>query len=66
VRCNVRHWMAGYPARLLMVMTMKNTSTISLTTHELVFIQSRALGRNARPRLPNASRRSTGSAKTAA
>ena len=37
--------MAGYPTRLLMVMAMKNTSTISLTTHELAFIQSCALGR---------------------
>jgi hypothetical protein len=26
-------WMAGYPSRLLMVMTMKNTITTSLTTH---------------------------------
>jgi hypothetical protein len=53
---------ACYPARLLMVRTMKSTITNSLTTHELVFIQSRALGRKARPRLPNASRMSAGSA----
>ena len=38
-----------------MSMTMKNTSTISLTIHELAFIQSRTLGRKSRPRLPNAS-----------
>ncbi len=39
-----------YPARLLAVMTMKSAITISLTTHELSFIQSRAFGKNAWPR----------------
>ena len=33
--------MACYPTRLLMVRTMKSTVTISLTAHELVFIQPR-------------------------
>ena len=36
-----------YPARLLAVMAMKTTITTSLTTHEFVFIQSRAFSRNA-------------------
>ncbi len=54
---------ACYPARLLTVMTMKNTSTISLTSHELVFIQLRVLGRKACPYLPKMSRRSAGSAR---
>lgn len=53
--------MAGYPTRLLMVMAMKNTSTNSLTTHELVFIQSRAL--EGPSPLPKASTKSTGRAR---
>jgi hypothetical protein len=48
----------GYPTRLLMVTAMKNTSTNSLTTHELVFIQSRAL--EGPSPLPKASTKSTG------
>ena len=37
----------GYPARLEIVIAMKNAITISLTTQEFVFIQSRAFGRKA-------------------
>ena len=37
----------SYPARLSAAMAMKNTITISLTTHEFVFIQSRTFGMKA-------------------
>ncbi len=51
-----------YPTKVLTVMPMKNTSTISLMIQEFVFIQSRALGRNTLARLPRMSTRRAGSA----
>src|SRR5262245_40793367 len=44
----------------LIVRAMKMPRTISLMIQELLFIQSRALGRNASPRRPNASTISAG------